>query len=397
MQTWAWYYDNRYFPLLGPYFPRTPEKPSALLSDVFIMLGHEAFLNSDKSVGIPEILGSYDQNNLANAMVLLGFPNPLSPDFDTLIGKPINWRMRGKIETEGIAFSYNQQVTEHISFGISWFFMHLFSRIDFFMEKLTQADLGLTDDELNHLDAIRRQMQQQLGFQAPTWQAAGISDFDMYVRCGKMWEYFLKFKRIDAGVRLGALLPSGVRRQLNNPASIPFGGDGLWGIYLAGDVEFELKEDWKVGLWLRMNQRFGQRLHRRIPIAGEQQLFGAVQGPVFIDAGPSFIVSPYVRLEDLRDGLGLHIQYTVIDHLDDVWKDDRMVPVPQAMFRPVFKFSEWVAEYITLTIFYDFARVRQEYCSAPIVSFRWDMPVAFFAAEGVSKTNRIALGIVFTF
>jgi hypothetical protein len=390
-------FDNRFLPLLPPYHSRIPEKPSAFTSDLFVMFGHEAYKDSENSVGIPEIFGIYDQNKLANALVLLGNPNPLLPDFAGLIGKQILWDMHGKIETQGISFSYNQQFTKHFSFGMDWFFMHLFSRIDFSMPKQTQNSLGLSDAEVIHLDSIRRHMQQEAGFKAPTYEAAGISDIEMYIRCGKIWDYYRKFKRIDAGARVGVIFPSGVTRNITNPASIPFGGDGLWGVYIMGDLEIEVREDWKAGGFFRMNQRFSRKQSKRMPIAGEQQLFGAVQGPVFLEPGPTFIVSPYARLEDLRDGLGLHIQYTYVSHLDDTWEDKRPVPVPPAQLQPVFKYSDWASEYVTLTIFYDFARVRQEHLFAPMISFCWDMPVAFFGAYGVSKTQRISLGLVFSY
>ena len=54
------------------------------------------------------------------------------------------------------------------------------------------------------------------------------------------------------------IIPTGVKRNIDKPASVPFGGNGYWGAYISGDAEFEVKEDWKIGLLLRMSKRFSQ-------------------------------------------------------------------------------------------------------------------------------------------
>ena len=83
------------------------------------------------------------------------------------------------------------------------------------------------------------------------------------------------------------------------------------GVYVAGDVEIELKEDWIVGLYVRFNQRFEKTVQERLPIANEQQLYAATQGAVRIDPGFTSVVAPYAILNGIREGLGIQAQYTL--------------------------------------------------------------------------------------
>lgn len=386
-------YDNRYFPWYDRLYSRTREKPSMLSTDLFFVVATQAILDQDDSVGIPEIWGIYNQNDLANAMILLGFPDPLSPEFSFLSGRNIIWQMKGSLQGEGIQFDYHQHFANYFTAGMSFFFLHNFSKIDFGLGFREQMELGLTGDQVAMLDRIRRQMQEQLGLLAPKASQVGISDIDLFLRIGNIWDYTLKFKRIDAGARIGALIPTGKKRDPNNPASVPFGGNGHWGVYGAIDAEFEVKEDWKAGLLFRLSKRFPHKSLERIPIAKEQPLFGAVLGNVRIDPGLTVIFSPYFQLEDIRDGLGVQAKYTIVAHQDDLWEDARAIQTPPAMLQFNNKLSEWRAEYISVNIFYDFARVLKPHKYAPTVWASWDIPVSFFVAERVSKTNRIELGL----
>lgn len=391
----AMVYDNRYFPLYPHIYSRTNEKCTYLTSDAFILLGHNATRDEDTVIGIPEIFGVYDFTKLANAVVLLGNPNPLAPDFTNLT--EIIYNMSGAIEAQGFACSFEHRFTDHFWLGGNAFFMHLFSRINFRISDETIRRFVLTNDQVVQLDEIRRQTQAFLGFDAPKFSKVGFSDIDLYARFGKIWEYVYKLRRIDAGGRIGMLINSGLTREINNPASLPFGGDGFFGLYIAGDTEVEVKEDWKVGLNVRISKRFARKVKERIAIANEQPLFGAVVGDVRVSPGFTFIFSPFIRIEDIREGLGGQLVYTAVFHLRDSIKDARANPEPPATLETARRFSDFNAEYFSVYAFYDFARVRKPYWWAPIAQLRWDMPVSVLAAKNVAKTQRISLGLLFSF
>ena len=189
------------------------------------------------------------------------------------------------------------------------------------------------------------------------------------------------------------MFPTGERRNINNPASVPFGGDGYYGIYGALEAEFELKEDWKVGWLLQLSKRFKRTLAQRMPVGQEPYIYGPIVGPASINPGFTFIMSPYVSFENLREGLGARVQYTLELHTKDCWQDKRVNPTIPVNLDNVIRLSTWGADYITLTVFYDFGKVKVIRGLEPIVSFAWDWPVSFLESKGNCKTNKIALGI----
>lgn len=392
----AMVYDNRFFPLFQRMFPRTLEKPSIFIPDLIFMLGHNATLDNEETIGIPEVFGKYDLNNLIEAVVLLGKPNPLiGTPLAQFIGRDIPYNLHGKIETQGFALFCEKAINCFWSCGVSCFAMHVFSRISF---TLAQNSLQLTPEQAVELDNIRRSIQECVGLQAPKWSKFGFSDIDLYIRVASIWEYCYKMRRINAGLRAGALIPSGQVREKNNPASVPFGGNGHWGVYGALDLELEIKEDWIAGAYFRFSKRFTKTQAERAPIAGEQPLFGALCAPLRINPGLTWVACPYFSLEDIRDGLGVRAQYTLVFHADDIISDARRENrVPEVQLKQINNVSEWTAEYLTATVFYDFAKVRWKKWYAPTISLMWDIPVQFFLSERVSKTNRISLGILVNF
>lgn len=390
-------YDNRYLPLYWRTFSRTERRPSNFTPDLMIFTANDAWNHEeDGSFGIPEVWGGYDFCRLADAVTKLGRPNPLlGTQFQEEIGRNLLWTMKGKIQAQGVAFTYNQQITDYFSIGATWFGLHAFSRIEF--EFAENNRFGFDEEQLRALNQLRRNTQDSVGLYAPKFSKGGFSDIDMYARVGNTWHYSRKFRRIDAGLRAGILIPSGLTREINNPASIPFGGNGFWGLYGCVDTELELKEDWKVGIWIRASKRFSRTKDVRLPLANEQPLFAVFPTQAKINPGDVFIASPYFLLEDLQDGFGLQGKYTLVIHNDDSVSPVQLSTEPKPTLKEVVNNSAWTAEYLTINAFYDFSRVKLKNCFAPIFSFMWDIPVQVLLAKRSSKTHRISLGISFSF
>lgn len=391
-------YDNRFMPLLWHTYSRTCDRPSEMYSDVFIMSGNRSFGKNEEEKGLFEMFGNYDENAMADALVALGKPDPfVTLGLTEFRGQEILWDMDGKIETQGISLQYDQHLWRWFSTGFTCFFMHAFTRNNFSLPAKTISSLKLTEQDQLKLDQARRLMNIEAGLEPATWSRAGFSDLDWYVRMGNIWEYMLKCRRIDAGLKLGVLIPSGLTREVNNPASIPFGGNGFWGMYVAADVEAELKEDWKVGMLLRCSQRFARTKTERLPVAGEQLLYGATSGKVRIDPGFTTVVAPYARLENIREGFGIQAKFTLIAHEFDEWTDKRPVQLPLAQIDREIRKTSWNAEYLSVSAFYDTAKVMKLYDEGPIVYATWDIPVQLICARGVGKTNCLMFGVEFTY
>ncbi len=386
-------FDNRFFPLFErPYFSVEGTR-SSFAVDVMFATASKAFDARQNEIGLPELHGPFDQAELARAFVAAGCPNPLRSEWQGAGSIP--WKLEGRRQMQGIAFTWRQSIIDWLWVGFSWAFMRVNSRHEFFRVREANFILG-PGDELE-LDQARRTMFSDLGLCEGNTAQLGFCDIDAYLRFGNVWEYLLKFRKIDAGVSLGLLVPTGVTREVGRPASVPFGGDGHWGVYGEADALFELREDLKTGFLVRVSKRFSRTTNRRMPAASEPHIFGVICGQAKVNPGVTIVFSPFILLENLRQGFGIGVYYTLTSHQKDSWTDMRKNKTVPVKLENVERLSKWASDYFTLNIFYDFGKVKILREFDPIVSFRWDVPTNFFVASRVSKTHKVSLGIEFAF
>lgn len=385
-------FDNRFFPLHWTPYITVEDRPSHVRFEFFALTGNRAYDKNKDEILLPAIYGQYDQSELAKAFVALGCANPLPSEWQ---GFPIPWKISGKIQGQGFTFSYYQTITDWLVFGFNTFVMRLNSWHEFFLER-DKVSLKLQEGDLLELDEIRRTMHQYIGLCGDYAHHTGIGDCDCYLRFGHHWDYSYKFRHIDIGARLGALLPTAQKRSINYPSAIAFGGERHWGIYGAVDAEFELKEDWKAGLFLWLGKRFARTQKRRLPVCGEPQPYGAYVGQVRVNPGLTFSFSPYISFENLRDGFGVRGQYTLTVHDHDLWT--AASPLCQVVdLKNVNKLSAWGSDYFTVSAFYDFGKMCIKRGWYPAVTLSWDIPASVFVADQSVKTNKITLGIEWSF
>lgn len=403
-------FDNRYLPLIQKPYISIDDPHSRLYFDLFFISGRRAFGYdiTEEEIGIPELLGLFNEGDLGRSMLAAGLPNPLPLAWQK---GNFPWAMEGKIQAEGVSFSSQIDIPCNFALGFYWMIMRLNSRMIFTL-KPSQASLTIDPADAITLDEDRRQMFNILGLSCGYWQDIGFGDLDAYIRYDWYTEYEYKFRTIDLGLRFGGLFPTGVRRDINNPASIPFGGNGFYGVYGQGEAEFELREDWKLGFWLRASKRLARTLCSRMPAlvlsppdadgnrkieSVESELFGTLVGPARINPGVTVSFLPYFYVENIRGGLGMGLQYTLINHQKDDWVDQRAdQSVPSNLLQVIQK-SQWTSEYVSLNLFYDFGKVKIDRGFSPIAILNWDIPVNFVLANGVAKTHKVALGIQFNF
>jgi hypothetical protein len=392
----AMVFDNRYFPLIQEPSISIPDRPSHLRFDAFMTTGNKADgKRNGVHIGIPEIYGTFDLSFLARAFELVGLPNPLTP---AQTAGSLPFTMQGKVQTQGISFSYYQNISHRIGFGFYLMAMQSDSSLDFFF-KSADATIALSPSEKVALEASLRQMVTTLGESCNHVHQGGFGDIDLFVQGGDRWEYLYKLRSIESWLRLGVLIPTGQRKKIFEPASVPFGGDGFWGLYASLFGEFEIREDWKAGLLLRASKRFAHVRTERMPVDLEQPLFGVLVGDAQVTPGWTGIFSPYVIFENLRAGLGFRGQYTLIAHQKDRWQDRRCCDaiLPSANVCALQNFSGWASEYITLTGFYDFGKMKVERCHEPIIVLSWYIPVALLVANNSVRSYKVSLGVEYSF
>ena len=126
-------------------------------------------------------------------------------------------------------------------------------------------------------------------------------------------------------------------------------------------------------------------------------IFGTVVGEFEVNPGPTFIFSPYLTFENLRDGFGIGVQYVLTTHREDDITDKRCDKSIEVNICDIQELSQWGSDYVGLSAFYDFGKMKVERGCAPIVSLQWDVPMAVFIADRVPRTHRISIGIQLNF
>jgi hypothetical protein len=270
--------------------------------------------------------------------------------------------------------------------------MHVASRHEFF---LSGPDASLPDGDREYLLTLKEKMHKELGICPSVFSKVGLGDLDLYLRFGSEWDYCFKFRHIDAGFRVGVIAPTGQERDINNPASIPFGGNKHWGFYGQLESEFELKEDLSVGFWFRAQKRLSKTQCMRMPLFLDKGLlnlppeYGTIVGPAYMDSGWTVIFTPYVEIAHLRRGLGARVIYSLIAHTSDRLYDKRDRRSPRSNLSFINNRSSWGSEYVSIGAFYDFGEVRTYWY--PKISLYWDIPVDWLVAKRAARTNSVSL------
>lgn len=380
----AMVFDNRFMPLYLKPFIRRFDALSHLRVQPFFMHADRAFAE-DGEMPIPNIHGFYDQQVLARALVDAGFPEPLRSDFRLRTSIP--WNRRGRLDAQGIALLYEQAVAPWCSIGVNVAFAHVAMR-----HRFTLTDEQIAEGDKEYLLQAKDAMHKEIGLQPALFSKILFGDVDLYLRFGGIWDYTLRFRRIDASVKFGVYMPSAAERDLANPASFSLGGDKHWGVYGGFESEWELREDLSVGLMVRAIKRLEKTQTLRLPVLTEPQEYGVLRGPVSVDPGWTFVFNPTVDTAHLRRGFGLRAGYSLVAHLEDSYSDRRPIEAQRKFpLKLPQSFSSWGAEYISIGAYYDFDKVQDCPSLYPKISLYWDIPVNWLVSKRAAKTTSVSL------
>jgi hypothetical protein len=361
-------YDDRFIPLFAP---------------------QQFFIEGLPSAYELDFVAITASDTLATSLLEITGKSPLRSD---LLGRELPFFVNGRIQGEGFFMRYCQAFAKYFTLGCEFYFFKTNSRQTFRLD--LEKVKNLKPGDINEIERSRRLAFEEIGLISTVAPQHGLSDIDIYLRGGKQWYYTLKCRKIYAGLTVGGFVPTGVKRDIFNPASITYGGDGFGGVYVKGDALFELKEDIKVGFLLEIIKRIPRTVTARMPmVASEPYIFGPIIGDAHINPGATLGFSPYFVLENLRGGLGLGIHYTLVSHWQDCWQDRRKNKTIPVDLSQVIKTSKWGADYFTIDVFYDFGKQNTKRIIDPIIFFRWDVPSMLFVSHNVPKTNKIALGV----
>jgi hypothetical protein len=398
----AMVWDNRYFPWFDHLYTGADSRKSNIDAQIFFLQGGDAFRYQSRSdrdeqiISLTELYGQLDLVPVANALVRVGKPNPLPDDWQWI--SEIKALMPTSMEGQGGILSMYGAIAPHFGIGGSMLMMKLNNFVNVLPspDAINQLNLN-TPGNMAVFDQTLQKIYKEINITSTCFQEIGIGDIVIYANFYDVHEYKYKFRKIDWGLWLGFIIPSGLKYNPTNLGSIGFGNQyGGWGWFAAPRAEFELRDDLKFGIMGRITQRFDTCFKGRIPFGKEQSLFAPVIGSIGVDQGTTFGVTTYFVFEDVRAGLGVQIQYTINHHENDTF----YAKVPELEVSPKFMnsgyYSSWTDEYFSIKLFYDIA-YDKFWKTRPNVYFLWDCPMNHLFGKGFARTNKIALGCTVNF
>lgn len=373
-----------------------PDIRTILLFQPFIETAHHAFGNNGED-GLFDCFNTrYNLGQLdAAALAAHRISESLIPTFwqGTLSGA--HFKQRGALHTQGFSFHAYHVLSCHWACGLRAEVLHASSHLRLVPEAALENSLLAGDSR--QLILLQEKIHQALGLTPAIWSDSMFGDVELYLRLFTQRRYAYKCRYFDTGLSLGLILPAAPERCINNPASLPMGGNRHWGMYLEGDFNAIIRHDIRGGVILRGQKRFARTDELRVPTASEPQIFGAVVAPIRVNPGWTFMFAPYLIKEGLREGLGLRLGYTLVKHFEDSFGDARRDKSVNINFETLRTQSEWGKDYITFGFLYDFAYGKVERCIEPVLSLTIDAPIDFIVSNGAAKTWGIVFSAEFSF
>lgn len=408
---------SRYFPFLEKTTNYVIKNRSHINPEYFYTSASTAFVPGKSHGGIPELNGFYDLKDVINSLQVVRAAQGVVVDpvnevtgSNQYSGKSAVFAVSGKVRSQGLYLSYEQDLKRYgFSVGASLPIMHVNTASRFaFKPQLSDVlfqSVGLTPEaraqQVLVLDQIRRQTHQDIGFKGNEWSKTGLGDLDAHVRWNYLFDHALLMRSIDFNILFGVTAPTGTLSNINYPSAVSFMGNGHWSLYFDIMSEFELKQDWKVGLILGFMDQLKHTRTLRIPVTTEPAIFSALIGRIKIDPGFTFKASPYVILENLTDGLHFQVRYTYLRHNQDSWNDKRVDMTVQSYLQKdactiAFKkkLSKWRSQYMTFQLTYDAKEAMKKWFMDPYLYISYDMP---FGGNGIAKTHQLSIGAEFHF
>lgn len=302
------------------------------------------------------------------------------------------YSMEGRFEAQGFALDWYTPVSDHWGFGFRSSIIHVNSRMELVRDAAFDSVIAGPGDDRD-VFLTKESILNALELDPLVWSVTGLGDSEVYARLFWSHDYAYRCRYIDAGLSLGLILPTGKKRDYNNPASVPLGGDDAWGVFLDATIDAILKYNVRAGVAARFQQRFDTTQTMRFAAGKEPMVFGALVGEVQRDPGFTLALNPYLLLEEIRDGLGMRLGYTLVHHWKDYFCDRRKDRAVLLNTDSAIENSVWGLEHITFGFFYDFAIGKKERYFEPVVSLSIDAPIDGIASKRAFRTYGVSLTV----
>ncbi len=395
--------DQRFF---VPFLERNPligeRKSCAINLQPYVLLADKSFNEYGEECELFSYDGdAYGLRYLDDAIVASGRRNTslIKSEWQSkLLDGP--YVTRGRMVGKGIAATMYFSPRNCFGFGGRIGAMEIDSELELIRDtgSFDAVVNGFGDEQ--ELTSLQGSLHQALDLEPACWQGTGMTDAEVFARVYFDRDYFLWCRYVSLGAELGAVLPTGRTRDIENPASLPFGSPGF-GWYVEGSLDVLLKKD----IWFFLIGRIQKRiatpeLSERMSIGREPWRFGSLVGNLWIDPGFTFALSPYVVFEGMRDGLGFRVGYTLVWHAKDRVRPAGFEPVVPNKKPELGRYqdaSEWGSERVHAGILYDFSRGKKVRGWEPVIAATVDVPTAWFVGKRSFKTFGISIGLETSF
>ena len=406
------------------------KKESTLDVDMFYASGYNIANEDAAPIGFGEVMGRYDLQQIIFAMNEVGKSTQEVKQFvgTQFANSPLLFNIHGKLRSGGLALNYAWKIPGKVPvvFGASLPVTYTESdfrySLDFnnFGQQFinTTPRLPLTYPTLpdattwasyqERFDHARRIAHDTMGLDSNYWTHTGIGDLALFVRSNFVIDHRFLMRTIDLATEFGLVVPSGVRRSSNSAPSIPMSNDGHWSVYAQFQPTFELKQDIKLGLFVRGQHLSPQTRERQLSVFKEPFIYSPLKGAVRVQPGSTLLCGGFLALENLYDGLHLQGRYTYKKHNADKWSDartDKTIPsylsrtptaaISQDEINAVISAKEYLSKYrshyITIQLTYDPAEKQQDLPMKPKFYASFEAPF-FEASRGIVQTNQISIG-----
>ena len=405
--------SNRYFPFL-----ETPQivkrgKFGTFKPAFFYIRDSVAWGDNWGRIGIHELYGKYDLEDVINSLQSVtedideqAFTNPftavLGDSGAKYIDKPIKYDLNGKLKAIGFTLKYEQDLPWKNTFlGAFLPVMHVISnQVYSFNQNASRLGFTPTSADIDEIDTVRRYTHEEIGFQSPDYTKTGFGDLDLYFRFRAEWEYLHLMHGINFNLKTGVLIPTGVKRDINNPAAVPFMGDGHIGWYLSIVQEFELKEDLRLGIMLGYLYQFKEKMMERMSVGSEPSVFSSLKGRLQVKPGPTLKIAPYLSICNIVDGLNVQLMYTHLMHNDDDLDDRRPtseIDKLNSRLTTSEDLTRWRMNLFTMELMYDSKAALKKWPLEPIIYATFTVPFGWIGGKNAAKHHQFSLGVELNF
>lgn len=220
------------------------------------------------------------QNSLA---MLKGF-DASSPITQFLVNDLMNatdngvrghFEVTGKLKATGYGFNTRYHLPHNLTIGL---FLPLYN--------MSLQDIKFVDQTQN-FDAQDSKVKQELTSRLPEvvktfgrslnldgWERNGLGDLTLWC---EWWRHFPQrkpiLKNVSLAIRSALIFPTGVKTDVNEILSIPFGNDGSVGLLFGGGIDLNWFDVFRGGIDVEFLHLFGNTRERRIKVQQEQTEF----------------------------------------------------------------------------------------------------------------------------